>query len=69
MQFWMSIIGMLFGILLGLSIALIVTVNRVKSTNDLGNSEGHFEDFGNRIHVIRQVDDIANIAKFEKGNK
>ena len=67
MQFWIPIIGVVFGVLLGLIIALFVTVNKVKSANDIGNSEGHFEDFGNRIHVISQKQDIVSIEKFKNG--
>lgn len=53
--------GIVFGLLLGLSISLTIVVNMLKKSNDIGDSTGTFEDFGDYIRVMNSEDDLHRI--------
>lgn len=57
MVFWVCFMGILFGFLFGIGWALCVTLDKVKNSNDIGNSKGEFEDFEGRIDIIDHVKD------------
>lgn len=61
MVFFANFYGIFFGILFGLSIALYITVKMVKESNDIGDSQGEFYDFGDYIHPLQTEDDLKHI--------
>ena len=54
------IYGIVFGIALGVSVSLLVTVWAVKTSNDIGDSEGDFMDFGDFLDVISDEDNLTS---------
>ncbi|MCR5848734.1 MAG: hypothetical protein K6G75_11545 [Lachnospiraceae bacterium] len=56
-----NIYGILFGVLMGLSIALFITVKFVKQSNDIGDSKGEFNDFGDYMSVICDNDNLKHM--------
>ena len=49
------------GLALGISIALFVTVRMVKKSNDIGDSQGQFHDFGDYIDVYNHEDELRQV--------
>lgn len=58
--------GIIFGIALGVSVSLLVTVWAVKTSNDIGDSEGDFMDFGDFLDVISDEDNLTSPNGYSK---
>lgn len=55
-----DIFGIVLGLALGISIALLITVRLVKQSNDIGDSQGEFMDFGDYVHVLNEYDNLSS---------
>lgn len=55
------IYGIGAGLALGISIALYITVKMVKKSNDIGDSQGSFSDFGDYIDVTGHEDELRQV--------
>ena len=53
--------GVLAGLTLGISVSLLLTVWLVKTSNDIGDSQGTFEDFGDYMDVISSEDNLTHV--------
>lgn len=52
--------GIIFGVLLGLAVATLVTVWAVKISNDIGDSRGGFMDFADYMNVVSDEDNLRS---------
>lgn len=52
--------GIIFGVLLGLAVATLVTVWAVKTSNDIGDSRGGFMDFADYMNVVSDEDNLRS---------
>ena len=53
--------GILGGLALGISIAMLFTIWIVKKSNDIGDSKGQFGDFSEYLDVICDDDDLRQV--------
>ena len=60
MAFFANCYGIIFGLAMGISIALILTMKFIKDSNDIGNSAGTFFDFGDYVKPINHEDELHN---------
>ena len=61
-------IGILCGIIIGLGLALRITVLRVKKSNDIGDSKGGIRDFGTYVNIMSSEDDLHQCRPSGRGN-
>ena len=54
MLIWLDIVGIFVGLCLGIIIAVYVTLGKVNASNDMGDSNGEFEDFADKINILLQ---------------
>ena len=61
MVLFANIFGIATGIALGISLSLLITVRIVKESNDIGDSQGQFFDFGDYIRVLNDRDNLSSM--------
>lgn len=54
------LIGILYGIGVAVSLAILITVSVLKKSNDIGDSRGKFEDFSKYINYTYSEDNLRN---------
>ena len=57
MGLW-SFVGIICGIGIALGLALRITVQKVKESNDMGDSKGDMLAFGSRLNLLCGEDDL-----------
>lgn len=57
MGFW-SIVGIICGIAIALGLALRITVQKLRESNDIGDSRGDMLTFGARLNLMCGEDDL-----------
>ena len=58
-----NIFGIVTGVLLGMAIAFFLVMNKLKDSNDIGDSQGNFKNFSTRLNILAQDTDIENLRK------
>lgn len=62
-----AILGALCGIIIGLGLALRITVLSIKKSNDIGDSKGDLRDFGTYVNLISTEDDMHKYRPSDRG--
>ena len=64
MAFFANCYGIIFGLAMGISLALMLTAKFVRDSNDIGNSAGTFYDFGDYVRPLDHEDDLSSSNVF-----
>ena len=58
-----TVIGILLGIAIGIGLALRITVQNIKGSNDVGDSKGDLEDFHAVLNIIVTNDGLTDFNR------
>lgn len=58
MLFIFTIVGILFGLSIGVGIAAVITISAMKKSNDIGDSQGTLRDFDATIDILNSEDGL-----------
>ncbi len=67
MVIFANIYGITIGLVLGICIALGITMKFIKKSNDIGDSKGEFYDFGDYLKTINQIDELTTMDTTKRG--
>lgn len=67
MSGFLTFVGAVCGIAIGLGLALRITVLSIKKSNDIGDSKGDLRDFGTYVNLITTEDDLHNCRPSARG--
>ncbi|MCR4648854.1 MAG: hypothetical protein K5776_07225 [Lachnospiraceae bacterium] len=62
-----NVYGITIGLVLGICIALGITMKFIKKSNDIGDSKGEFNDFGDYVKTINQIDELTGMDTNKRG--
>ena len=62
-----SILGIFLGLILGVGVAMMVTVNVIKKSNDIGDSKGSLRDFGTYVNMHAVEDNLPRYRPSDRG--
>lgn len=60
MVFFANFYGIVFGLIIGVCLALMIMAKWIKDSNDIGDKGGEFMDFGDYVRPINCADNLSN---------
>ena len=58
-----TVVGILLGIIIGLGLAVRITVQNIKASNDVGDSRGELQDFQAVLNIISDEDNLTSFNR------